>query len=162
MNRSPVVLDMDASDKKNAQENSAQTLGKSTISVHSCGEVNCTPDIIQFTVSIRSSKESVEEAQASIKRRTDYVSQVIRKNGIKNNDFAISTELSRKSIEETECVTVQADVVVKCDNLSRCENTRNVLMEKMDSSVHFSSVNFWHSTEAKESGRYDTINHNLY
>ena len=129
-----------------------------SISVQSAGEITLSPDTIQFTISVRSSKESLEDAQASVKRRVDYITQVLRKNEIKNNDVALSTEINRKnavgvSQGESELVTVITYVVVKCDSISKCEMVRNVLIEKMDSSVLFSPVSFWHSLEAKETGR---------
>lgn len=131
---------------------------KPSISVHSSGEVSSLPDVIQFTVSIQSSKDTVEEAQASVKRRTDYVTQVIRKNGGKNNDITISTDISKRNTGgitqcEADMVTVWTNVTVKCNSVSSCETIRNMLIEKMDSSVQFSPVVFWHSTDAKEVGR---------
>ena len=88
------------------------------------------------------------------------MNQVIRKNGV--NDMELSTEISKNSgsnypgsgnsqVEEVVCVS--ADVDVKCDSMVKCETIRNLLIEKMDSSVHFSPVNFWISAEAKQVGR---------
>lgn len=133
--------------------------GKRTISVHSSGEVTSLPDVIQFTVTVRSCKETVEDAQASVKRRTDYISQVVRKNGVKNTGVSLSTEVSKQDGKETEggevagWANVCTDVVIMCDALLQCESIRNLLVEKMDSSVNFSPVGFCHSTEAKEGGR---------
>ena len=153
---SPVKVEGNDSDLLDATGNGG---GKSTISVHSSGEVTTLPDIIEFTITVESSKESAEDAQASVKRRTDYISQVIRKNGVKSNDVTVSTEVSKESViqkedTQSEVVTVHCDMVVKCDSLLRCETIRNVLIEKMDSSVHFSPVSFCHSPEAKQTGRY--------
>ena len=152
---SPVKMETSEADLLDGANNGG---GKNSISVHSSGEVTTLPDIIQFTVTVNSSKESAEEAQASVKRRIDYITQVIRKNGVKNNCVTVSTEVSKENIiqkEDTlsEVVTVHCDVVVNCDSLVRCETIRNVLIEKMDSSVQFSSVSFWHSPEAKQNGR---------
>lgn len=132
--------------------------GKSTISVYSSGEVTTLPDVIQFTITVESSKENAEDSQASVKRRTDYITQVIRKNGVKSNDVTVSTEVSKESVvqkenAQTEVVTVHCDVIVECDGLLKCETIRNLLIEKMDSSVQFSPVRFWHSPEAKQTGR---------
>lgn len=131
---------------------------RSTISVESSAEVTALPDIIQFTVSIHNSKETVEDAMASVKRRTDYITQVIRKNGVKNDNVIISTEVTkrlgsvgdREEQGESEWANVNTDVVVKCDTLLKCETIRNVLIEKLDSSVQFSNVNFSLSAEAKQ------------
>lgn len=151
MNRSqsPIKAEVDGTDRK------LDNNGQRTISVHSSGEVTSLPDVIQFTVTVHSSKETVEDAQTSVKRRTDYMAQVARKNGIRNDGVTISTEVSKG--QETDPVgswaTVCTDVVIKCDTLLRCETIRNILVEKMDSSVQFSHVGFSHSTEAGQDGR---------
>ncbi len=152
---SPNKMEANEADLLDATSNGG---GKNSISVHSSGEVTTQPDIIQFTITVQSSKESAEDAQASVKRRIDYITQVIRKNGVKNNDVTMSTEVSKESVvqkedTQSEVVTVHCDVVVSCDSLLRCETIRNVLIEKMDSSVQFSLVSFWHSPEAKQTGR---------
>ena len=152
---SPIKMEANEPDALDATSNGG---GKNSISVHSSGEVTALPDIIQFAITVHSSKESAEDAQASVKRRIDYVTQVIRKNGVKNSDVTVSTEVSKESVvqkedSQSEVVTVQCDVVVKCDTLLKCETIRNVLIEKMDSSVQFSPVSFCHSPEAKQTGR---------
>lgn len=134
-------------------------IDKNSISVHSTGEISLIPDAIQFTVTVTSNKETVEEAQASVKRRTDYVSQVVRKTGI-HSEIPMSTEITKSSggmtsASQGDMVTVCTEVVVKCDSLNKCETIKNVLIEKMDSSVHFSPVAFWLSAEAKQNGRYE-------
>ena len=153
--RSPTKAEADGTDKKLDCIDDRRT-----ISVHASGEVTSLPDVIQFTVTAHSSKDTVEEAQASVKRRTDYIAQVARKNGIKNNGIAISTEVSKgvgKEMEQGDLggswAAVCTEVVIKCDTLSKCEAIRNILVEKMDSSVHFSPVIFCLSTEARQAGR---------
>lgn len=157
MNRSqsPTKAEGDGSDRK------LDTVdGKSTISVHSSGEVTSLPDVIEFTITVHSCKETVEDAQTSVKRRTDYIAQVARKNGIKNSEITVCTEVSKGVGKETEpgdligsWAGVCTEVVIKCDSLLQCETVRNILVEKMDSSVRFSHVSFCHSTEARQEGR---------
>ena len=133
------------------------TDGRRTISVHSSGEVTSLPDVIKFTLSVHSSKEILEDAQASVKRRTDYIAQVARKTGVKTTGVTLCTEVGKESGRESEqgdLTTVSTDAVIECDTFQKCEAIRNVLVEKLDSSVQFSPVTFWHSTEAKEVGRY--------
>lgn len=145
-----------ASDRKDSRKDSE---ARSTITVESSAEVTALPDNIQFTVTIHNSKETVEDALASVKRRTDYITQVIRKNGVKNDNVIISTEITkglhagmgdREEQGDTEWANVSTDVVVKCDTLLKCETIRNVLIEKLDSSVQFSNVTFCLSAEAKQ------------
>jgi hypothetical protein len=158
--RSPIKAEADGTDRK--PENSDD---KRTISVHASGEVTTLPDVIQFTVAVHSSKETVEEAQTSVKRRTDYISQVTRKNGIKADGVFISTEVSKGvgrgtepgDLVGTSLAAVCTEVVIKCDTLLKCETVRNILVEKMDSSVQFSHIGFSLSGEARQAGRYAMI-----
>lgn len=136
---------------------------KHCISVQATGEVTALPDVVQFTISVRSTKETADEAQASVKRRTDYVSQVIKKHGV--HGVESSTEVSKSagnnvnllvnaaSSQVDELVTVTTDMDVKCDSLSKCEAIRNLLIEKMDATVRFSAVTFSISTECKQKSR---------
>jgi len=148
--------------------------GKSTISVQSSGEVLLLPDVLHFTVSIRNSKETLEEAQTSVKRRTDYIAQVARKNGVKGNSIVFCTDVTQcgeggggtasfggHSINpypinggtRPGLAVVHTDVTVNCDSVAKCEAIRNTLIEKLDNSVEISSVSFVHSVEAKEKAR---------
>lgn len=157
MNRSqsPTKAEVDGSDRKIDASD-----GKSTVSVHSSGEVTSLPDVIEFTVTVHSCKETVEDAQTSVKRRTDYIMQVARKSGIKNDEVTVCTEVSKGAGKEEQgdlmgsWAAVCTEVVIKCDSLLQCETIRNILVEKMDSSVQFSHVSFCHSTEARQEGRY--------
>lgn len=151
--RSPIKTEVDGSDRKLDAID-----GKSSISVHSSGEVTSLPDVIEFTVTVHSCKETIEDAQTSVKRRTDYIMQVARKNGIRNTQ--VCSEVSKgigKEKEQGDLVgswaAVCSEVVIKCDSLLQCETIRNILVEKMDSSVQFSQVSFCHSTEARQEGR---------
>ena len=150
-----------------------QRPGKSTISVQSSGEVRLLPDVLHFTVSIRNSKETLEEAQTSVKRRTDYIAQVARKNGVKGNNIVFCTDVSQSTEGGTAALgggqnssnlypmsgirlglaVVHTDVTVNCDSVARCEAIRNTLIEKLDNSVEVSPVSFMHSVEVKEKAR---------
>ena len=125
---------------------------KRTISVRSSGEVTSLPDVIQFMVIVKSCKDTMEDAQASVKRRTDYIAQVVRKNGVKDG-MTSSTDLNKITTEQGEQVTMCTEVEIKCDTFLKCETIRNLLVEKLDSSVQFSPISFFHTTEAKQVGR---------
>lgn len=146
-------------------------LSRSTVSVQSSGEMWIPPDILQFTITIRNSKESLEEAQTSIKRRTDYISQVIRKNGVKSGGIVVSTDVTRGGstagcvdglinpgpcsggMPQSGLATVHTEVVVTCNSVEKCETIRNMLIEKLDTSVEISVITFRHTGDAKEKGR---------
>ena len=125
---------------------------KRTISVHATGEAACPPDVLQFIVSVSALKDTVESAQTSVKRRTDYILQVLRNNGIKDRCIHCSSEISRG-----ESVSMQTDVMVRADSLVKCETVRNLLVEKMDPSVRFTPISYHHTPETKDSKRYCTI-----
>ena len=144
-------------------------LSRNTVSVQSSGEIWSNPDILQFIVTIKNSKESLEEAQTSVKRRTDYISQVIRKNSVKSENIVMYTDVTPAGTNgapvgvdghvgpgpssQSMLATVYTEVVVTCDCMGRCETIRNMLIEKLDTSVDISPISYWHSAEAKETGR---------
>ena len=130
----------------------SENAAKRTISVHATGEASCPPDVLQFIVSVSASKDTVEAAQASVRRRTDYILQVLRNNGIKERCIHCSSEISRG-----ESVSMQTDVMVRADSLAKCETVRNLLVEKLDPSVRFTPISFHHTPETKDNKRYCTI-----
>ena len=119
-----------------------------TISVQATGEVSWPPDSLQFNVWISSSKDSLEAAQESVKRRIDYILQVLRNNGTKDHDPKCSTEIIRG-----EQIVVYTDILVECGSTAVCEQIRNKLMEKLDSSVQFSDVTCRHTLDARANKR---------
>lgn len=131
----------------NVQRTSATVSSRRNISVQATSEVVCPPDIVQFGITVCSSKDTHEAAQTSVKRRTDYILQVLRNNGIRENkNVKMSTNVSRGEAE----FTVQSELLVEHSDLSKCEIIRNLLIEKMDSSIHFTPITTHHSPEIKE------------
>ena len=61
--------------------------GKRSITIHDVGEITKNPDIIKFTVSVCSSKDTIESVKTSVKRRIDYVLQTLRSYGIGEKSF---------------------------------------------------------------------------
>jgi len=51
--------------------------GKRSITIQDVGEITKYPDVIKFTVSVSSTKESIESVKTSVKRRTDYILQTL-------------------------------------------------------------------------------------
>ncbi len=106
---------------------------------------------LTFGVSVYSVKDSLEAAQGSVKRRIDYIVQVLRNNGLKEKDYKCSIDISRRG----ECVRVQTDVLIDFDGVSKCETVRNLLIEKLDaSSVQITAITCQHLFEDKEEKRY--------
>ena len=113
-----------------------------TITVHASSELACKPDLFSLSVSISSTKEDAEAAQTSVKRRSEYVLQVLRNNGVKEKNVEKSTDVSRVCEDE---VRVRTDLVAQTESLQACETARNVLVTKMDSTVQCSAVEPLHS-----------------
>lgn len=140
-------MDLSRMGTDNVQRTGATASSRRTISVHAMSEVVFAPDVFQFSITVCSSKDTHEAAQTSVKRRTDYILQVLRNNGIRDGkNVKISTNVSRG---ETE-FTVRSELFVEHGDLSKCELIRNLLIEKMDSSIQFTPITCHHSPEIKE------------
>ena len=151
ISRSPSLI-MDTSEQRinNSQDNQAIFKSPSrSISVQAVGEAQCPPSTINFGVTVSSVKDSLEAAQSSVKRRVDYIIQVLRNNGLREKSYKCSSEITRSE----ECVRVQTDILVECESVSRCETVRNLLIEKLDSSVQVTTVTFHHLYEHREKKR---------
>lgn len=141
--------------------------GRRTISVRAFGEASCPPDIMQFTVTVSSSKDTLEAAHASVKRRTDYILQALEKNGIKRKTIACSTQVNRighcrgtipdEAAGEVSAgdgfPSVQTDILVQAGSLSKSEGARNLLLQKLDHSVRFTPLVYLHTAENKQGKR---------
>ena len=141
------IMDQSRTGTDNVQRTVATVSSRRTISVHASSEVVCPPDVVQFGINVSSSKETHEAAQTSVKRRTDYILQVLRNNGIKDSkNVKMSTNVTRGESD----FSVQSEVYVEHGDLSKCEVIRNLLIEKMDSSIQFTPITCHHSPEIKE------------
>ena len=119
--------------------------GKRSITIHDVGEVSKCPDIIKFTVSVCSSKDSIESVKASVKRRVDYILQTLRSHGIGGKSVTVSTDINRG-----EGYEIRSDVLVQHSNVQQCQTARNFLVEKLDSSVVISPISCHCSSTIKE------------
>ena len=147
------TMDQPETGPKNVQRSGASLSSRRTISVHATSEVVCPPDIIQFAITVCSSKETHEAAQTSVKRRTDYIMQVLRNNGIRDSkNVKMLTDVSRG----------ESEVLVEHSDLAKCEVVRNLLIEKMDSSIQFSPITCHYSPEIKEQKRWVLISGVLF
>ena len=122
---------------------------KRTITVHASGEVSCPPDLFSLAISVCSTKESAEAAQSSVKRRSEYIRQVLRNNKIGEKQVKVTTDVSRVEEEEEEEVCVQSHFLVQTGSLPACEAVRNLLVEKLDATVQCSAIGLQHSSESK-------------
>ena len=119
--------------------------GKRSITIQDVGEITKYPDVIKFTVSVSSTKESIESVKTSVKRRTDYILQTLRSHGIGEKSLTVSTDINRG-----DCYEMRSDVVVQHSDAQQCQNARNFLVEKMDSSVVISPISCCCSSTVKD------------
>lgn len=119
--------------------------GKRSITIHDVGEVFKYPDVIEFTVSVCSSKDSIEAVKTSVKRRVDYILQTLRSHGIGEKSVIVSTDINRG-----EGYEMRSDVLVQHNNAQQCQSARNFLVEKLDPSVVISPISCHCSSAIKE------------
>ena len=136
------------------RKSSLRTLdsGKRSITIHDVGEISKYPDLIKFTMSVCSSKDSIESVKTSVKRRIDYVLQTLRSHGIGEKSVTVSTDINRG-----EGYEMRSDVFVQHSNAQQCQNARNFLVEKLDSSVMVSPISCQCSPAIKEQLRYGPV-----
>ena len=146
----PGVDDVITESSKRHHDRNSSTLrtldgGKRSITIHDVGEVSKYPDVIKFTVSVCSSKDSIESVKASVKRRIDYILQTLRSHGIGEKSVTVSTDINRG-----EGYEMRSDVLVQHSNAQHCQTARNILVEKLDSSVVISPISCHCSSAIKE------------
>ncbi len=75
---------LDINNKNSDQTSKLMARSQSrTITVCATGEFTLPPDKVRLTLSIKSSKELIEEAKLSVQRRFEYIFQTLRKNKVK-------------------------------------------------------------------------------
>lgn len=126
--------------------NDIQRSPKRSISVMASGISVCPPDHFSFDVTVSSTKSILEEAQASVKRRGDYILQVLRNHNVKTVQSVTDVWTECNGEEHV----VEMGISVQCGEVDKCCKVRNVIMEKLDSSsVQCSSIMCSHSPEQK-------------
>lgn len=108
------------------------------------GVVVCGPDVFSFCVTIVSSKPVLSDARTSVKRRGDYILQVLRNHSVKNVQ-SVTDSMSKADRDEH---TVEMSVSVVCGDIEKCCEVRDLIMNKLDSpSVHCSTIQCSHSPQ---------------
>ena len=108
-----------------------------TLSIQAQGDVLCFPDVFRFNISISSSKACFEDAQLSVKKRSDYVLQVLRNHGLsRGKNVEVISDVERWE----ESSSVHCNIAVCCYDQQNCCSVRNLLIQKLNSSVQFSPI----------------------
>ncbi|XP_011406266.2 PREDICTED: interleukin-1 receptor-associated kinase 1-binding protein 1-like [Amphimedon queenslandica] len=122
-----------------------------TLTVHAEGEVTSEPDRYTLTINITSIKLKLEDAQLSVKRRSDYILQAIRNHNFNNKCIKVLEEAVRLPASVNNRDTEQESHQVKCiiniegDEMEKVLAIKNLLVEKMDANVVCSAVGCYHS-----------------
>lgn len=110
----------------------------------------CPPDTFTFNVTIASKKKTADEAQASVKRRSDYVQQVLR-----NHEIKEPLPLMDITSEQGEdLIQAVMNIVVTCGDSTKSSQVRNLLLEKLGSSVKCTMILCNTTSEWKAKKRY--------
>ena len=107
-----------------------------TLAVCGQGETQCCPDHFQMTIVMSSTKPSIEEAEASVKKRSDYVLQVLRNHGMKNDCIKLSSEMSHRN----HSVVFKTNIKVFSEDFYKVTQARGVVREKLNGSVQCSDI----------------------
>ena len=108
-----------------------------TISIQAQGDVVCFPDVFRFSIVISSSKVSFEDAHLSVKKRSDYVLQVLRNHGLcRGKHVEVISDVERWE----ESSSVHCNIAVSCDDQHNSCTVRNLLIQKLSSCVQFSPI----------------------
>ena len=130
-------------------------VSRRTLTVHAEGEVTSEPDKYTLTINITSIKLKLEEAQLSVKRRSDYILQVIRNHNFNNKCIKVLEEAIRLPASVNNRETEQENHQFKCiiniegDEMEQVLAIKNLLVEKMDANVICSAVGCYHSAGHK-------------
>ncbi|XP_030051488.1 interleukin-1 receptor-associated kinase 1-binding protein 1 [Microcaecilia unicolor] len=116
--------------------------------VHVSGraELSAAPDRARVSIQVSSQKDVAGEAKSSVVRRLEYIVQNVRQQGLKDEDMTVMKTFTR--IENA--YHMEAEVCITFSDFGKMQNLCNLLVEKLDSSVVFSPIQFFHSEEALE------------
>ncbi|XP_034017960.1 interleukin-1 receptor-associated kinase 1-binding protein 1 homolog [Thalassophryne amazonica] len=125
------------------RESAGQSSRTSEVQVTGTAEVCFPADRVSVRVSVRSSKESVSDVSSSVSRRIQYIVQVLRQHGVKDEDTSIRKFLN----QESDVYRMDAEVTVMFTNFEKMEEVCCVLLDKLDKSVCMGKPQFFHSAE---------------
>ena len=98
----------------------------------------------RFTLKTFFLQKTAQEAKASASRRIDYILQTLRNNSVKESQYDVHNLLSHAG---DEMYTLSAEVCITFHDALTYEKTVNLLVEKLESSIHVSDAVFFVSAE---------------
>ncbi|XP_016428930.1 interleukin-1 receptor-associated kinase 1-binding protein 1 homolog [Sinocyclocheilus rhinocerous] len=109
-----------------------------------CAELSCPPDRATVTISVKNSKEHVNDVTNSVTRRLEYILQTARQHDVKEENITVTKHLQR----EEELFHMRAEVLVVFSDFEKMQQARSVLIEKLDKSVCVGDPYYSHSAES--------------
>ncbi|CAM4677727.1 hypothetical protein PO909_014143 [Leuciscus waleckii] len=114
------------------------------VQVTGCAEISFPPDRATVSISVKNSKENVNDVTNSVSRRLEYVLQTARQHDVKEENITVAKHLQR----EEELFHMQAEVLVVFSDFEKMQHARSVLIEKLDKSVCVGDPYYSHSAES--------------
>jgi len=111
------------------------------IQLDEIGEASLPPDRIRCIITCSNVKESVEAVKQSVTRRLNYITQALRNNHLKEDQYNVHKIISH----EEEGFKMCAEVVIHFPTVELYEKTVNFLVEKLESSIKVSKPYLYHS-----------------
>lgn len=120
---------------------------KGELQITAIGEASLSPTRAKFKVAISSCKGNLSDAEASTNRRSEYVIQTLRNNGLKDDSIDISNSVNRLlKLDQSEKskFEIRIEIVVHFTDFKKCETLRNFLVSKLDESVYITGISYLH------------------
>ncbi|XP_064595138.1 interleukin-1 receptor-associated kinase 1-binding protein 1-like [Liolophura sinensis] len=119
------------------------------IQVWATGEMSLKPDRCRLCIKVTSTKDSIDEAKTSVSRRVDYVFQTLHNHGVKESDLQ-----EYKTTQRVESAyKVNVELHVQFSDFQKCQSVSNLLVEKLDETVHVGLPEFYHTAQSLENLR---------
>uniref|UniRef100_W5NHD3 Interleukin-1 receptor-associated kinase 1 binding protein 1 n=1 Tax=Lepisosteus oculatus TaxID=7918 RepID=W5NHD3_LEPOC len=116
------------------------------VQVTGSAELSAPPDRARLNLWVSSRKESVTDVKNSVSRRLDYILQVTRQHGVKEENVTVTKDIRRVE----NAYHMEVEVCVIFSDFVKMQNVSNLLVEKLDSSVTVCTPVFYHTTESLE------------
>ncbi|XP_076128745.1 interleukin-1 receptor-associated kinase 1-binding protein 1 homolog [Alosa pseudoharengus] len=113
------------------------------VQVTGSAELSCPPDRATVSISVSSSKESVNDVKNSVSRRVEYIIQTVRQHDVKEADTAVTKYIQKVD----DLYIMEVEVLVVFLDFDKMQKVRCVLLEKLDKSVCVGLPHFTHSPE---------------
>ncbi|KAG8229143.1 hypothetical protein J437_LFUL009212 [Ladona fulva] len=124
--------------------------GKDIAKVEGSSEIFIEADVVEFTVTIRSTKENFEEVKRSTSKRADYILYIVNKFKITD---VVNTQTHQMLSKEDGKFHLIYEIEVKCSSFKIFEDVSNTITEKLDSCVEISLPRLKHSSKCQQESR---------